>query len=88
MREFVIAAGQRLERKSLGEPKTAAVVTLLVSPQDAEKLTLASSTGHIQLVLRNPLDQQPRQQVPLKPIPRLKPIPPEVPLSPCLRRLA
>jgi hypothetical protein len=29
MREFVIAAGQRLERKSLGEPKTAAVVTFL-----------------------------------------------------------
>jgi pilus assembly protein CpaB len=28
----------------------------LVSPQDAQKLTLASSQGHIQLALRNPVD--------------------------------
>jgi pilus assembly protein CpaB len=32
------------------------VITLLVSPDDAERLTLASSEGHIQLSLRNPLD--------------------------------
>jgi pilus assembly protein CpaB len=92
----VLAAGQRLERNSVGEPQNAAVVTLLVSPQDAEKLTLASSKGHIQLMLRNPLDQkQPMQRdTPLKPIPpkippslRVKPIPPEIPLSPRLRRL-
>jgi len=52
----VIATGQRLERNAAGEAQSAPVVTLLVSPDDAERLTLASSQGHIQLALRNPLD--------------------------------
>jgi pilus assembly protein CpaB len=52
----VIATDRRLERSSAGEAQSATVVTLLVSPDDAEKLTLASSQGHIQLALRNPLD--------------------------------
>jgi pilus assembly protein CpaB len=52
----VIAAGQKLERNSAGEPQTTPVITLLVSPDDAQKLTLASSQGHIQLALRNPID--------------------------------
>lgn len=52
----VIAAGSKLERSSTGEPQTSAVITLLVSPDDAERLTLASTQGHIQLALRNPLD--------------------------------
>ncbi|HEY7098385.1 MAG TPA: Flp pilus assembly protein CpaB [Terriglobales bacterium] len=52
----VIATGQRLERNSTGDPQTAPVITLLVSPDDAQKLTLASTQGHIQLALRNPLD--------------------------------
>src|SRR3954453_3851648 len=52
----VIATGQRLEHNSAGDPQTAPVITLLVSPDDAQKLTLASSQGHIQLSLRNPLD--------------------------------
>jgi pilus assembly protein CpaB len=52
----VIATGTRLERNAAGEPQSAPVVTLLVSPDDAERLTLASSQGHIQLSLRNPLD--------------------------------
>ena len=33
------------------------VVTLLVDPEQAERLTLASTEGKIQLALRNPLDQ-------------------------------
>lgn len=52
----VIATGQKLERNSAGEPQTTPVITLLVSPDDAQKLTLASNQGHIQLTLRNPLD--------------------------------
>jgi pilus assembly protein CpaB len=52
----VIATGQSLERNSAGEPHNAPVITLLVSPDDAERLTLASTQGHIQLALRNPLD--------------------------------
>jgi len=52
----VIATGTRLERNAAGEPQSAPVVTLLLSPDDVQKLTLASSQGHIQLALRNPLD--------------------------------
>src|SRR5580693_7547825 len=52
----VIASGQRLERNAAGEPTNTPVITLLASPEDAERLTLASSEGKIQLVLRNPLD--------------------------------
>jgi pilus assembly protein CpaB len=52
----VIATGQKLERNAAGEPQTTPVITLLVSPDDAQKLTLASNQGRIQLALRNPLD--------------------------------
>jgi pilus assembly protein CpaB len=52
----VIAAGNKLERNAAGEAQNTPVITLLVSPDDAERLTLASSEGHIQLALRNPLD--------------------------------
>jgi pilus assembly protein CpaB len=52
----VIAAGNKLERNSAGEPQSTPVITLLVSPDDAQKLTLASSQGKIQLALRNPID--------------------------------
>src|SRR5277367_2374571 len=54
----VIATGQRLDHNSAGEAQSVPVITLLVSPDDAERLTLASSQGHIQLALRNPLDTQ------------------------------
>lgn len=52
----VIANGSRLERSANGEAQVTPVITLLVSPDDAEKLTLASSQGRIQLALRNPTD--------------------------------
>jgi len=53
----VIAVGRSLlDRMVSGETQNAAVITLLVSPADAQKLTLASQEGRIQLALRNPLD--------------------------------
>lgn len=52
---LVLASGHTLERTSTGEAQNTAVITLLVTPEDAEKLALAS-TGKIQLALRNPLD--------------------------------
>jgi pilus assembly protein CpaB len=52
----VLAAGQKLERNTAGDPQSVPVITLLVSPEDAQKLTLASQEGRIQLALRNPLD--------------------------------
>jgi pilus assembly protein CpaB len=56
----VIATGPTLARTPSGEPQISAVITLLVSPDDAQKLTLAQAQGRIQLSLRNPLDT--RQQ--------------------------
>jgi pilus assembly protein CpaB len=52
----VLATGQKLERNAAGEASAASVITLLVSPDDAQKLTLAGNQGHIQLTLRNPID--------------------------------
>src|SRR5579864_7470914 len=52
----VLAAGQKQQRSSQGEPQSVPVITLLVSPEDAQKLTMASNEGRIQLALRNPLD--------------------------------
>jgi pilus assembly protein CpaB len=48
----VLAAGQIVEQKD-NKPVTVGTVTLAVTPEDAEKLALASNDGKIQLVLRN-----------------------------------
>lgn len=52
----VLAAGQKIEQDREGKPQTVPVVTLLVSPEDAAKLTMASTEGKIQLALRNTID--------------------------------
>jgi pilus assembly protein CpaB len=51
----VLAVGQQVQTES-GKPQTAPVVTLLVTPEDAEKLTLAAADGKIHLSLRNLID--------------------------------
>ncbi len=51
----IAVGGSLLERIGMGE-QSAPVITLLVSPDDAQKLALASQEGRIQLALRNPLD--------------------------------
>lgn len=53
----VLTAGQRTEPDPTGKPETVNVVTLLLKPEDGEKLVLASSQGQIQFVLRNGADQ-------------------------------
>ena len=54
----VLAAGTKIERDTdKNKPVAVTVVTLLVDPSDAEKLTLAATEGKIQLALRNPLDK-------------------------------
>jgi len=54
----VLAAGTKMEQDGdKGKAMAVSVVTLLVSPEQAERLTLASTEGKIQLALRNPLDQ-------------------------------
>jgi pilus assembly protein CpaB len=53
----VLASGTKIERDAeQNKPIAVSVVTLLVNPIDAERLTLASTEGKIQLALRNPLD--------------------------------
>lgn len=62
----VLAAGQKMQRDPSGEPQNVPVITLLVNPEDAQKLTLASSEGRIQLALRNPLDLEETKAVPVR----------------------
>jgi pilus assembly protein CpaB len=52
----VLSAGTDIQKDQEGKAKPVQVVNLLVSPEQAEILSLASSQTHIQLVLRNPLD--------------------------------
>lgn len=55
----VLAAGTKLEQDvENNKPVAVSVVTLLVNPDEAERLTLASGEGKIQLALRNPLDKE------------------------------
>ena len=53
----VLAAGTKIEQDEKNKPIQVSVVTLLVNPDEAERLTLASTEGKIQLALRNPLDK-------------------------------
>jgi pilus assembly protein CpaB len=52
----VLAAGQNVTNDDNGRPMNVQVVTLLVTPEQSEKVALASVDGRIQLALRNPLD--------------------------------
>jgi len=53
---LVLAVGQVVQQDAQGKPMTVSVITLLVSPKEAETLVLASNEGKIQLALRNTLD--------------------------------
>jgi pilus assembly protein CpaB len=56
---LVLAAGTKIDRQTdKDKPMPVTVVTLLVAPEESERLTLASSEGKIQLALRNPLDRE------------------------------
>jgi pilus assembly protein CpaB len=52
----ILTAGQKMQPDPDGKPTTVAVVTLLVTPDDAEKVVLASSEGTVHFVLRNGAD--------------------------------
>lgn len=52
----VLSAGQDFKKDAEGKPILVQVVNLLVTPMQAEELSLASSQTNIQLVLRNPMD--------------------------------
>jgi pilus assembly protein CpaB len=52
----VLSAGTDISKDAEGKPQQVQVVNLLVTPEQAELLSLAGNETHIQLVLRNPLD--------------------------------
>ncbi len=54
----VLSAGQNIQKDPEGKPVTVQVVNMLVTPEQAEILSLASNETRIQLVLRNPLDTE------------------------------
>jgi pilus assembly protein CpaB len=54
----VLANGQNIDKpKDQREANSVKAVTLLVTPEQAEKLALAASEGKLQLVMRNTIDQ-------------------------------
>lgn len=57
----VLTAGTRFDQEQAkdGKPMPSSVVTLLLTPEDAERIVLAESAGSLMLVLRNPLDVVP-----------------------------
>lgn len=59
----VLTAGTRYDQEKArdGQPIPTSVVTLLVTPQDAERVALAATEGNIMLTLRNPMDRKPTE---------------------------
>jgi pilus assembly protein CpaB len=60
----VLTAGTRYDQENAqkeGKPIPSTVVTLLVSPEDAERIALAQVEGQLMLALRNPLDTEPTE---------------------------
>jgi pilus assembly protein CpaB len=57
----VLAAGNRISQQEAKDGKTipTTVVTLVATPEDAERVSLAAVGGRLLLVLRNPLDVAP-----------------------------
>jgi pilus assembly protein CpaB len=54
----VLASGQNIDKpENEREPNSVKAVTLQVTPEQAEKLALASAEGKLQLVMRNQIDQ-------------------------------
>ena len=74
----VLTIGQKLQPDPQGKPETVNAVTLLVTPEDSQKLVLASSQGSIQFVLRNGADHSKVEAVPMQ-IAQLSGAPPATP---------
>ena len=54
----VLAIDQKLEEAKNGEPELVSVVTMEVTPKQAEELTYAAHEGRLQLALRSPSDHE------------------------------
>jgi pilus assembly protein CpaB len=61
---LVLTAGTKYDQdapKKDGKPIPATVVTLVLTPEDAERISLVSTEAKLMLALRNPLDVQPTE---------------------------
>ena len=54
----VLTTGHRVEVNAKGQPENVPVVNLLLTPEDSELITLATSEDRLQFVLRNPMDEE------------------------------
>ena len=54
----VLSTGERLAPDPSGKPQKVRQVTLLLSPDDSQKLVLASTQGNIRLIMRNGGDKE------------------------------
>ncbi len=52
----MLAIDQKMEEVKNGEPELVSVVTLEVTPDQAEQLTYSAHEGRLQLALRSPAD--------------------------------
>ena len=62
----VLAAGQKAEPDPTGKPQSVTVVTLLLTPDDAERAVLASTQGTVHFVLRNNSDLTRTEAAPMQ----------------------
>lgn len=53
----VLSTGERLQPDPSGKPEKVHTVTMLLNPDDSQKLVLAANKGTVQFVLRNGSDQ-------------------------------
>jgi pilus assembly protein CpaB len=77
---MVLAAGHQVQPDPSGKPVSVDVVTLLLSPEEAEKAVLASEKGTIHFVLRNGGDHTASDAAPvalaqLSSLPSARPVP-------------
>ena len=71
----VLTAGQTIEPDPQGKPQQVDVVTLLLTPEDSQKLQLASTQGTIQFVLRNGTDKEVNKNLVAARLDQLVPMP-------------
>ncbi len=54
----VLSAGEKIVADPTGKPENVKIVTVLVTPEESQKLALAMEQGTIQLALRNQADSE------------------------------
>jgi pilus assembly protein CpaB len=62
----VLATGQKMEPDPKGQPSPVDVVTILTSPEDAQRVVLASTQGRVHFVLRNGEDEAQVKEQPVQ----------------------